>query len=167
MFGITGPVVYLLIFIGKLAEVSLMTLRIVFVGRGMKLLSALCGLIEEVLWVIVVSAVLSSIRTDPLAAVMYCAAFTVGIVLGIVIENRLAIGITSMQIVSMAADGDKVGPALREHDFGVTVHISRESAQPLETGGGIRHAAPYLSGDRFLVHNVDILSDLDVRWFIR
>ena len=70
MFGITGPVVYLLIFIGKLAEVSIMTLRIVFVGRGMKLLSALCGLIEEVLWVIVVSAVLTSIRTDPLAAVM-------------------------------------------------------------------------------------------------
>ena len=121
MFGITGPVVYLLIFVGKLAEVAIMTLRIVFVGRGMKALSALCGLIEEVLWVIVVSAVLNSIRTDPLAAVMYCAAFTVGIVLGIVIENKIALGLTSMQIVSMAADGDMVGPALREQGFGVTI----------------------------------------------
>ena len=121
MFGLTGPIVYVLIFVGKLLEVALMTLRITFVGRGNKLLSAACGLIEEILWVVVVSAVLTNISTDPLAAVMYCAAFTIGIVLGIMLENRLAVGLTSVQIVSMAADGEKVGPALREQGFGVTV----------------------------------------------
>ena len=53
--------------------------------------------------------------------------------------------------------------------FGAQVAVSRESAEPLETGGGIRHAAPLLASPegRFLVHNVDILSDLDVRWFLR
>lgn len=51
-------------------------------------------------------------------------------------------------------------------DFGVRVSISREEPGPLETGGGIKHAAPYLAGDRFLVHNADILSDLDLRWFL-
>ena len=51
-------------------------------------------------------------------------------------------------------------------NFGVPVAISREEREPLETGGGIRHAAPLLASPagRFLVHNVDILSDLDVRW---
>lgn len=51
-------------------------------------------------------------------------------------------------------------------DFGTKLHISREQPEALETGGGIKHAAPYLAGDRFLVHNADILSDLDVRWFL-
>ena len=52
--------------------------------------------------------------------------------------------------------------------FGAQVEISREAAEPLETGGGIRRAAPLLASDqgRFLVHNVDILSDLDIRWFL-
>ena len=53
-------------------------------------------------------------------------------------------------------------------NFGVPVAVSREEREPLETGGGIRHAAPLLASPagRFLVHNVDILSDLDVRWFL-
>ncbi|MBQ6243612.1 MAG: nucleotidyltransferase family protein [Bacteroidales bacterium] len=53
--------------------------------------------------------------------------------------------------------------------FGAQVAISHETAEPLETGGGIRHAAPLLASPegRFLVHNVDILSDLDVRWFLQ
>ena len=70
-------------------------------------------------------------------------------------------------VVNVHHFADQIERFLAEHDFGVTVHISRESAEPLETGGGIRHAAPYLAGDRFLVHNVDILSDLDVRWFLQ
>ena len=58
---------------------------------------------------------------------------------------------------------------LAAHDnFGAEVAVSREAAEPLETGGGIRHAAPLLASPegRFLVHNVDILSDLDIRWFL-
>lgn len=51
-------------------------------------------------------------------------------------------------------------------NFGVHVDISRETAEPLETGGGIRKAEPFLRGGRFLVHNVDILSNLDLGWFL-
>lgn len=51
--------------------------------------------------------------------------------------------------------------------LGVKVLLSEEDyAEPLETGGGIKKAAPLLGSGRFLVHNVDILSNLDVRWFL-
>lgn len=47
-----------------------------------------------------------------------------------------------------------------------TFSISDERQQLLETGGGIKHAAPLLEGaDRFLIHNVDILSNVDLQAF--
>ncbi len=47
------------------------------------------------------------------------------------------------------------------------VKVSDESARLLETGGAILHARPLLEGEPFLVHNVDILSNLDLAWFRR
>ncbi len=49
--------------------------------------------------------------------------------------------------------------------FGAEISISREEKEPLETGGGIRHARGFLEGGSFLVHNVDILSNMDLAWF--
>lgn len=56
---------------------------------------------------------------------------------------------------------------LATHDFGVKIRISDESEALLETGGGIRHARPLLlpGSEPFLVHNVDIISNLDIAWF--
>ncbi len=49
-------------------------------------------------------------------------------------------------------------------NFGVTVHISDERDELLDTGGGIKKAAPFFTGNEpFLVHNVDILSDIDLK----
>lgn len=56
---------------------------------------------------------------------------------------------------------------LASHDFGVKIAISDESEALLETGGGIRHAKDLLlpMDEPFLVHNVDIVSNLDMAWF--
>ena len=46
------------------------------------------------------------------------------------------------------------------------VQVSDEREQLLETGGAVLHARRYLEGcGSFLIHNVDILSDLDLEWF--
>ena len=47
---------------------------------------------------------------------------------------------------------------------GVRVSISDERDMLRDTGGGILHAEPLLGDGRFLVHNVDIISDLDLNW---
>ncbi|NLB67259.1 MAG: NTP transferase domain-containing protein [Bacteroidales bacterium] len=49
--------------------------------------------------------------------------------------------------------------------FGISVAISDERDLLRETGGGIKHAAHLLKSDHFLVHNVDIISDLDIPLF--
>ena len=48
----------------------------------------------------------------------------------------------------------------------IGMKVSDERQLLLETGGGVLHARPFLEGcGKFLIHNVDILSDLDIRWF--
>ena len=54
----------------------------------------------------------------------------------------------------------------RNKNFGLNIHISDESDLLLDTAGGIRKARPFLDGEEpFLVHNSDILTDLDLRQF--
>lgn len=62
---------------------------------------------------------------------------------------------------------EQIRAYLAAQDWGVTVRISDESGHLLETGGGIRHARPLLlpEAEPFLVHNVDIVSNLDIPWF--
>ena len=50
------------------------------------------------------------------------------------------------------------------NNFGVQIHISDERDYLLDTGGGIKKATRFLMGDEpFLVHNVDILSNVDLK----
>ena len=71
-------------------------------------------------------------------------------------------------VVNVHHFSDMIAAYIEEQgQFGVRVQISLEKDRPLETGGGIMHARPLLEGcGKFLVHNVDIISDLDLRWFL-
>ncbi|WNJ15911.1 nucleotidyltransferase family protein [Pontibacter sp. G13] len=72
-------------------------------------------------------------------------------------------------VVNVHHFGDLVIEFLHQRNhFGVNIQISDERAELLETGGGIKFAAPLLRGDEpILIHNVDILSDLDVSALVR
>lgn len=88
-----------------------------------------------------------------------------------VIERLKAAGVDEM-VINIHYFGDKVTEFLEQNDnFGLTVHISDErqwSDEPLETGGGILKARQWLEGDTpFIVHNADILTDLDLNAFYR
>ena len=51
-------------------------------------------------------------------------------------------------------------------NFGITIHVSDERGELLDTGGGIKKARPFLDGNEpFLVHNADILSEIDQNAF--
>ena len=60
--------------------------------------------------------------------------------------------------------GEQIIEFLRaNNDFGITIHLSDERDMLLDTGGGIKKARPFLDGNEpFLVHNADILSDINL-----
>lgn len=73
-------------------------------------------------------------------------------------------------VVNACHFSEKIVDFVSSKDFGVDISVSVEDgAEPLETGGGIRHAETLLragGGGRFLVHNADILSNLDLNWLM-
>lgn len=67
-------------------------------------------------------------------------------------------------VVNVHHFADKVIDFVRDHRWQARIDISDERDLLLDTGGGLKYAAPLFSGrDNVLVHNVDILSEIDLR----
>ena len=82
------------------------------------------------------------------------------------VEKFVAAGITQI-VINVHHFAGKIREYLASQDnFGVRVSISDETDMLRETGGGIRHARSLLEPQPFLVHNVDIISDLDLQSFV-
>lgn len=117
---IAGP---LLIFLARLVDVSLSTVRIILVSRGMKKIAPFVGFFEVLVWLAAISQVIQNL--DHWANyVAYAAGFSGGTWLGIALENRLALGMLTMRIITQADATDLI-ERLRAERFGVTDFAAR------------------------------------------
>lgn len=107
-------------------------------------------------------------RLKPLTDTMPKALVSVGgePLLRRVIHNLSVAGVDRI-VVNVHHFAQQIIDYLKENDnFGLDIRISDESAGLLETGGGIKHAAPLFAPDApILIHNVDILSNVDLHRF--
>ena len=82
-----------------------------------------------------------------------------------VILKLKAAGFTEI-VINIHHFGDQILDFLKANgNFGLTIHISDERELLLDTGGGVRKARPFFenSDEPFLIHNVDILSDVNLK----
>ena len=115
-----GILLYLVIFVIKVLEVSMATLRIVLITKDERVKGAFIGFFEVIIWVIVVATVLNNITNDPFKVVVYAFGFAVGNFVGSKLENFLAIGTTNMEVITHKADGKKLSQELRKKGLAVT-----------------------------------------------
>lgn len=78
------------------------------------------------------------------------------------IEKLKTVGVNHI-IVNVHHFADKIIDFLQSKDFGVTISISDERNELLDTGGGLRKASELLGNEPFFIHNVDILSDVNLK----
>lgn len=108
----------LLIFVLRVIDVSMGTMRILMTVRGRKLLAALIGFVEVTIFVVAISAVVRN-ATNVWSVLGYAAGFAVGTLVGMSIEERLALGFMVVRIISSDTN-NKIAEALREIGCGVT-----------------------------------------------
>jgi len=108
----------LLIFSLRIIDVSLYTMRIMMVMRGRKVLAWIFAICQALVYVNAVASVITDIGNWT-KVVGYAAGFATGNVVGMLIEQRLAIGFSHLRIVSTGF-GIEIAEELRYAGFGVT-----------------------------------------------
>lgn len=106
------------IFMLRLIDTCLDTLRMLFVVRGQRVIVWILGVITSIIYIVAISNVLSG-ENHPFTILCYGVGYATGNVLGMRIEERLAIGFKQVNVVSQMK-GHEIAQALREQGYGVT-----------------------------------------------
>jgi len=108
----------LFIFLLRVCDMSLDTVRVLFVMRGRKGIAWVIGFVQSAVFLIAFASALKNID-NPLSFLGYAAGFATGNVVGIWIEDKLAIGYTYLRIISPKY-GYKIAEELRTQGYAVT-----------------------------------------------
>jgi uncharacterized protein YebE (UPF0316 family) len=122
-------VLTLLVFFSRILDVSLGTLRIIFIGKGKRLLAPLLGFIEVFIWIVIVSQLVQNV-SNIVGYLTYAAGFAVGNYVGLVIENRLALGTLTVR-ATVSQNSDALIQDLKDSGYGVTSYHAEGSTGPV------------------------------------
>jgi uncharacterized protein YebE (UPF0316 family) len=108
----------LLIFLARVVDVSIGTIRIIMVTRGKKYLAACLGFFEMLVWALALGQVMSHLNS-PTTYISFALGFSVGNFVGILLESKLALGYLIVRIISHQ-DATKLIETLRAKPYGMT-----------------------------------------------
>jgi uncharacterized protein YebE (UPF0316 family) len=117
MFTTESLLLALVIFLARVFDVSLGTLRHAMIIRGKRFVTFVIAFLESLIWVFAVSKVLNDL-SDPLTAFAFALGFATGTFVGMTLENLLKIGDQVVKVFS--TQGREVAKNLRDAGFRVT-----------------------------------------------
>jgi uncharacterized protein YebE (UPF0316 family) len=115
------PAVYVpfFIFFARILDVSIGTLRIMFVSKGYRMKATILGFIEVLIWIIIVAQIFQNLD-DWLNYVAFAGGFAAGNFVGMYIEEKMKMGIQIFRII-VGQEGILLTEKLKEANFRVTV----------------------------------------------
>ena len=120
----------ILIFLARIVDVSLGTMRIIFISRGQRRLAPLLGFVEVFIWIVVVSQITRQ-ASNLVAYLGYAAGFAAGNYVGMWIENRLAMGTLVVRTI-LQQGGEQIAASLHDAGYGVTTVAGQGSNGPVQ-----------------------------------
>lgn len=111
----------IIIFFARICDVSLGTIRIILVSRGKRNIAPILGFCEVFIWIVAIGQIVQNIHSVT-AFVGYAAGFAAGNYIGMLIEDKLAMGIVIIRII-IPEKGEELVELLHKAGFGVTKFI--------------------------------------------
>ena len=108
----------LLIFLSRIMDQSIGTMRLIFVSKGYRHIGPILGFFEVIIWLLAVTQVLKHL-TNPMSYIAYGAGFAMGNYVGIRLEEKISIGTVLIRIIPKKDTTDLLNH-LRNIGLGVT-----------------------------------------------
>ena len=117
-----------LIFLARIVDVSLSTLRIIFISRDYKHISAVIGFFEVLVWLLAIGQIMQNL-TNPINYIAYAGGFSSGTYVGMCIENKLKMGNRVIRIITKKKP-NKLIKYLKTNGYGVTIIDAKGGSGP-------------------------------------
>ena len=108
----------IMIFCARICDVTMGTIRVIFISKGIRYLAPIIGFFEVIIWLLAIGQVMNNL-TNVVSYIAYGAGFASGTYIGMVIEEKISLGLTSVRIITREDPADLMN-YLRTHDYGVT-----------------------------------------------
>lgn len=120
----------LLIFVARIFDVSIGTLRMIMVISGFRVASAALGFVEVLIWVLAVGGAVGQL-SNPITMLAFAGGFSAGTLVGMTIENRIAIGFRVVRVINPEPRRDLAG-SLRRGGYTATSLEGHDRDGPVE-----------------------------------
>jgi uncharacterized protein YebE (UPF0316 family) len=108
----------LLIFFMRICDVTLDTMRIIFMTKGYRTVAPIIGFFEVLIWIVAITRIMQNLN-NWVSYIAYAAGFATGNYVGMLLDEKLAIGHELIRVITKLDAGD-LANALRSAGFGVT-----------------------------------------------
>jgi uncharacterized protein YebE (UPF0316 family) len=120
----------LLIFFARICDVTLGTIRVIFISKGFKYIAPVIGFFEVIIWLLAIGQVMNNV-TNVASYIAYGAGFATGTFVGMAIEEKLSLGTVIVRVITNQEANDLV-EYLRARHYGVTVIGATGSTGPVQ-----------------------------------
>lgn len=115
----------LMIFAARICDVTIGTIRIILVARGQKVVAPILGFVEVFIWIVAIGQIMGNLD-NWVTYIFYAAGFATGNYVGMVVEEKIALGIVGLRLVTAKPAGELI-VALKENGYGHT-HMDANGA---------------------------------------
>lgn len=119
-----------LIFLARILDVSIGTLRIIFVSKGLKYFAAILGFFESLIWLIAVTQVMQNLNSWETYIAFACG-FAAGNYVGVALEERIALGNLLIRVITQR-EANELVDVLWKAGYGVTSVDARGESGPVK-----------------------------------
>lgn len=119
-----------LIFFARIIDVSIGTVRIILVSKGHKYLAPILGFFEVLIWIVAMGKIMQNLDRW-YYYLFYAAGFATGNLVGMIIEEKIALGFLGIRIITKKPANDLI-QRMRESGYGIT-------SVPAEGATGLVH----------------------------
>ncbi len=124
-FFIISPEIYawvvlpILIFVARICDVSMETIRVIYISKGIKYLAPIIAFFEIVIWLLAMEVVMKDL-SNVANFFAFAFGFAMGTYIGLIIEEKLSIGMVILRIITTEESNEEIISFMRSENFGIT-----------------------------------------------